>query len=127
MLVVADHPAGEAVAEDVAVPPMATVEALRIDAVQILHPVREPLDGRLDDEVVVRAHQAERVALPAVAADDEREQAQEVEAVGIVDENQPPEHAKSGDLEDPVRKLAASNAGHFADRTRASALTGFCG
>jgi hypothetical protein len=121
VVVVADHPAGEALAEDVAVPSMARVEALCVDAVQVLHPGRELLDGRLDDEVVVRAHEAERMALPAVAPDHQREQSEEVQAVGIVDEHQPAENAARGDLEDPVGKLSAANPGHTADRTRGSA------
>jgi hypothetical protein len=72
VLVVADHPAREARSEDVSVPAVAGVEALRVDAVQVLHAGREPLRRRLDDQVVVGAHEAERVALPPVARDDER-------------------------------------------------------
>src|SRR4051812_28655162 len=72
VLLVADHPRREAGAEDVAVATMPAIEALRVFTVQVLHPCGQPLDRRLDDQVVVRAHQAEGVAIPEVAPDDER-------------------------------------------------------
>jgi hypothetical protein len=102
VLVVADHPAGESLAEDVTVPLMTCVEALCIDAVQVLHSGRELLDGRLHDEVVMRAHEAERMAFPPVAANDERQQRQEEQAVGLVDEDHSPEDAARRHVQDAV-------------------------
>jgi hypothetical protein len=74
VVVVPDHPGGEPGSEDVAVAVVPPIEALCVDAVQVLHPGRELLGRRLDDEVVVRAHQAERVALPAMAPHDHGEE-----------------------------------------------------
>jgi hypothetical protein len=73
VLVVPDHPRSEAGSEDVAVAIVTAIETLGVHAVQVQHPRREALGHRLDDEVVVRAHQAEGVALPVVALDDEGE------------------------------------------------------
>jgi hypothetical protein len=71
VVVVPNHPRGEAGSEHVAVAIVATIEALGVRAVQILHSRREALRRRLEYEVVMRSHQTERVALPAVATDDE--------------------------------------------------------
>jgi hypothetical protein len=73
MVVVADDPRGEPRAEDVALAAVAPVEALGIDAVQVLHPGRQTRGGRLQDEVIVRPHQAEGMAVPLVAPDDQLE------------------------------------------------------
>jgi hypothetical protein len=102
MVVVADHPAGESRSEDVAVPAVAAVEALGIDAVQVLHPGRHLLRRRLDDQVVVRVHQAEGMAFPPVPADDEGQQRQEEQAVGLVDEDRSPEDAARRHVQDAV-------------------------
>jgi hypothetical protein len=51
-------------------PAVASVESLRVAAVELLEPRGELGDGRLDDEVVMVGHQAERVDAPVVLADD---------------------------------------------------------
>jgi hypothetical protein len=61
VLLVLDRDAGEAVAEQVPPAAVTPVEPLRIDAVQALHAGGEVVARRLDDEVVVVAHQVERV------------------------------------------------------------------
>src|SRR5690349_5298931 len=75
-----------AVAEEVAAPPVAAVEAARVGAVQPVHAASEVGDGRPEDEVVVRCHQAVGVELPAVALDrvgEERKERAAVDAVPV--------------------------------------------
>ena len=115
MVVVADDPGGEPRSEHVAVAVVPPVEALGVDAVQVLHAVRQSLGGRLQDEVVVRAHQAERMAVPPVSPDDEAEQTEEQQAVVIVDEDQAPEDAARGHVEDAVGQLAPADSRHAGD------------
>jgi len=69
VLVAVDHPGREASAPQVAMATVAEIECLRIAAVQVLHAARELLLRRLDEQVVVGAHQAHRVHAPAVAVD----------------------------------------------------------
>jgi hypothetical protein len=101
----------------VAVPVVPTIEAQGVRAVQVLHPGRQALSRRLDDEVVVRTHQAEGVAVPGVAIDNQREQREEVPSVVVVQVDEPPEDRSGGDVEDPVRQVATANARHEADRS----------
>jgi hypothetical protein len=117
VVVVADDPGGEPRSEHMAVAVMAPVEALGVDAVQVLHPRGQSLGGRLEDEVVVRAHQAERMAIPPVAPDDEPEQPEEPEAVVVVDEDQASKHAARGHVEDAVGHVAPADARHASDRS----------
>jgi hypothetical protein len=49
---------------------VASVERLRVVAVEALEAGRELLDGRLDDEVVMVRHQAEGVEPPVVLPHD---------------------------------------------------------
>jgi len=69
VLVAVDDPRGEASSPQMAVAAVAEVEPLRVAAVQVLHAARELLLRRLDEQVVVGAHQAHRVHAPAVAVD----------------------------------------------------------
>jgi hypothetical protein len=64
VVLVVDDAACEAVAEEVAVTAVTRVEPSRVASVQELHALRELLPRRLDEEVVVRAHEAESVDLP---------------------------------------------------------------
>jgi hypothetical protein len=69
VFVALDDPRGEAPAPEVAVAAVAQVEPLGIAAVQVLHPTRETRLRRLDEQVVVRAHQANGDHAPSVAID----------------------------------------------------------
>jgi hypothetical protein len=84
LLLVLDRTAPEPLAEEMAPASVARVEALRVAAVQPLEPGRQLGDGRLEDEVVVVGHQAERVHAPVVFAHRCCEQAQEDPAVVVV-------------------------------------------
>jgi hypothetical protein len=115
---VAQHVGGEPLAEEVALAPMAAVEAERVDAVQAFHAVRESLLRGFDDEVVVRSHQAMRVDVPAVLSRGCAEQRQEVQAVEVDDEDVSAACAMRGDVEIAVRELASREPRHDGDRTR---------
>ena len=112
VLVAFDRPCGEAVAEQVALAVVAKVEALRVDAVQVVEAAREPWLRRLDDEVVVRAHQTEHVHLPAVTRGRPGEDGEERAAVMIVAEDERRRHAESSDVEEAVRQVAAKRPCH---------------
>jgi hypothetical protein len=73
VVLVLDYARDEAVAPQVARASVLPVEALREDAVQALHALREQLAARLQDEVVVVTHQAEDVHLPSEAPNDRSE------------------------------------------------------
>lgn len=85
VLVGLDHPGGEAVAEEMSCAVVATVEGLRVDAVQALDAVREAPELRLHDEVVMVRHQAERVDSPLVTADDVCQEAEEEPALVVIE------------------------------------------
>jgi hypothetical protein len=61
-----DHPRPEALAEDVVLGAVPCVEGFGVLAVEVAHPVREVGGGRLDEQVVVVAHEAPDVEAPAV-------------------------------------------------------------
>jgi hypothetical protein len=62
-----DHPRPEPLAEDVVLAAVACVEGFRVLAVEVAHPVREVGGGRLDEQVVVVAHETPDVEAPAVS------------------------------------------------------------
>jgi hypothetical protein len=88
------------------------VEALRVDAVEALHAAGEERAGGLDDDVVVRAHQAEGVRPPVATVDDGAEEAQECAAVVVVPVRERAHHRPRGDVVDPVREVASQLSRH---------------
>jgi hypothetical protein len=68
-----DDPGPEALAEDVVAAPVPLVEGSGVAAVEVAHAVGEVRGRRLEDEVVVVAHQTACVDAPAVAALDSSE------------------------------------------------------
>jgi hypothetical protein len=74
----------EAPAEDVVASSVALVEGPRVAAVQVAHAVREVRFRRLDDQVVVVAHQAADVDPPLVPLHDPVEDLEEDDAVAVV-------------------------------------------
>jgi hypothetical protein len=94
---------------------MATVEALRVDAVQPVDPARERRLSRIDDCVVVRAHQAEGVTAPAESSDRRCEKPDERSVVGVVDKELRIGNAVRCQEESAGRKLAASHPRHGVD------------
>jgi hypothetical protein len=82
-----DHLRPEPPAEDVIYAPVAVVEAARVPAVEVAHPVGEIRLGRLDEKVIVVAHQAARVDAPAVAVHDPVQEVDEERAVAVVEDD----------------------------------------
>jgi hypothetical protein len=88
VVVVVDHHAcGEPVAEKVSLAVVAFVEAGGVAAVQEVHAVGELLPRRLDEEVVVRAHEAEGDDVPGEALDGgEQQQVHRAVVVDVAEE-----------------------------------------
>ena len=106
--VVADHPCREAALEEMAAPAVAAVEALGIGRVETVHGVREYVHRCLEDEVVVRVHEAPRVACSSRLPSGRLEEREEVEPIEVVDEERLALHAARGDVVDAfARKVLA--------------------
>ena len=84
---------------------MATVEPLGVHAVELPHSSREVRADRLDEHVVVIAHQAVGEHEPAVSLGNPSQQLEEALPVDIVDEDQPPFVPARDDVVDPVCDL----------------------
>jgi hypothetical protein len=67
----------------------------------------------MEDEVVVRRHEAQRVHRPPVALDAASKMAQKPQAIAVVEEDRAPVDAQRVDVEVPVRKRRAKHAGHL--------------
>jgi hypothetical protein len=87
---------------------------LCVDAVEALEPVGELLAQRLDHEVVVVRHQAERVDEPLVPDDDIRQEPEKEAAVGVVEEDRGSRHAAGTDVIDAVGEEVSGQARHGA-------------
>jgi hypothetical protein len=102
VVVVFDQARAEAVAEQVAPALVPRVEALGENPVQSLHPRREVLTERLDDDVEVVVHEAEDVDAPAEPPGDEHEESDPEPAVVVVAHDRHPCDAARGDVEDAL-------------------------
>jgi co-chaperonin GroES (HSP10) len=91
---------------------MPSVEGLRVVPVEALEAGRELLHGRLDDEVVVVRHQAERVELPVMLPDDHAEEPEEEAAVVVVAIDRDAPGTARGDVEVAVGEDVARKSGH---------------
>jgi hypothetical protein len=116
LVLVFDLSAPEALAEQVAPPAVASVERLGVTAVELLHSGRELGDGRLDDEVVVAGHQAERVHAPVLLAHDEAEEAEKGAAVLGIPVDGDPAGTSRCDVEPAVREEVSRQSGHLLQR-----------
>ena len=84
-------------------------------SVEQLHACGELLASGLDDDVVVVAHQAERVAPPVVGDDGRGEKHEEEATVLVVEEDRDLARAARADVEDPpLGELGARSARHDA-------------
>jgi len=81
---------------------MAAIESLRVQAVQAVHHRGQLLARRLDDEVVVRAHQAPREQADAEQSRRLLEEPEECLPVGVVCEDEDPAGSLRADVEEPV-------------------------
>lgn len=114
---VLDEPRGVAAGPQRAEPIPARVEALRVDAVQVLHPARQVWERRHDDEVVVRRHQTVRVQPPAEASSGAVEQRDEPPAVVVVGDDGAACDSTGPDVIVSVRVLDTEWTRHGRDRS----------
>jgi hypothetical protein len=103
------------------------VVTLRVPAVQELHAGGELGPGALDEQVVVGVHEAERAHLPAVTADDEPEQREEVAAVVVVAKEHDLGHGAGEGVVDAVGEDRTRQAGHRFDGSAAASANRPCG
>jgi len=112
VVVVGERACSEPVAEKMTAAPVAMVEGLRVASVQALHPRRELFAGAPHDQVVVVAHQAERVCDPGEASDRPREDGEEEPPIVVVAEDPASVHAAAVDVVGAVRKLRPCDPRH---------------
>ncbi len=84
MTLAIDDSRGEAVGEEVAEADVSLIEQLRVAAVQSLDSRREPDARGMENEVIVRRHQAERLDDPVVTLDADADMCEEHPPVCIV-------------------------------------------
>jgi hypothetical protein len=113
VVVVADDAARrEAVAEEVALPVVLTVELLRVHAVDAVQAAGERRLRCLDDEVVVVPEQRQRMDGPAVRVDGVVQEPEERETIADVAEDRAAVDAFDRDVEDAVWEPASEWSGH---------------
>jgi hypothetical protein len=120
VLVVLDHPGGEAFAPEVSPALVPAVEGLGVDAVDVLEAVREAPELGLDDQVVVVRHQAEGVDPPLLPLDGAREQAQEEAVLVGCAEDGGARNASRRHVVDAFRRELFPWAPHESDASRRS-------
>jgi hypothetical protein len=91
---------------------MALVEALRVCAGEKMHPGRQPLAGRLDDQVVVGAQDAAGVKAPAEPVGDELDERDELRPVQIAAVQQLASGRATGDVVEAVRQIGSAHPRH---------------
>jgi hypothetical protein len=112
-----DRLRGEAVGEQMAEATVALVEGLRVAALEALDAAGQLGLGAVEDEVVVRRHQAERVHRPAEAFRAGADVCEEEAPVVVVAEDRAAVHAARHHVEVPVRKRGSRHARHPAHET----------
>jgi hypothetical protein len=121
VILVADRPGGEALAEEGSDPVVDGVVLAGVGAVRRMQRPGEVLDAARDDRVVVRAHQAVGVEGNRLAAEGVLEQGQEEQAVGVGPEQHRLVHGIRGDVEEAVGERRPENASHGLHATAAEA------
>lgn len=96
---------------------MAFVELLRVAAVQLLDPAREPVSRRVEDEVVMRRHEAEGVDRPVEPLDASPEMREELTAVEVVVEDVAARDATRDHVEVTVGEKCAKHPRHGFDES----------
>ena len=98
--------------EEVAHEPVAAIDPLRVDAVELTHPFGEVGIGRLDDEVIVVRHLAIGMAAPVEPAAHIAEHREPRHAVLIVVIDRLAPITARGDVIEPAGKLDTEGSGH---------------
>lgn len=112
-----DRPRREAVREQVSEAPVALVERLRIAALQALETTRELHPRAVEDEMVVRRHEAKRVERPVIPLGARPHVGQERAPVVVVAEDRAAVHAACHDVEVAVRKRGSQDARHATNQS----------
>jgi hypothetical protein len=112
MLLALDRRRRETPFEQTALPRMALVEALGICAGEKMHPGRQPLAGRLEDQVVVGAHDAARVEAPAEPVGDQVDERDELRPVQVAAVEQLAARRATGDMVEAVRQIGSTHPRH---------------
>jgi hypothetical protein len=103
---------------------VALVEAERVDPVEAVHAAPQLRDGRLDDHVVVRRHQAVHVDEPVEAVDAVREETEERDPVDVVAIDLAAVDSERRDMEDPIWELGAQLPRHGRERSAGEPVFG---
>ncbi len=112
---VLDEPSAEALLVEVPFAPVPSVEPLRVQAQETVHAGRDLLSRRLDQEVIVRAHQAPGVHSPVEHLNGLCQQLEEVLAVDVVEVEVDAADAAGRHVKAAVlRKKRARSARHVA-------------
>jgi hypothetical protein len=112
VILVVDDPGRVAVAEQMSLALVPSVEALRVDAVEAVDAAGHQLNGRLEQQVVVRAHEAVSDAAPAEAADALPEQLEELQPVLVVNEDERVLDSVRRDVKEAVGEVGSKPACH---------------
>jgi len=104
VLLVADEPRREPVAEEVPPAIVPPVELLRVGSVHPLHAGRQRPELALDDQMEMGVHQAPRDHPPAALENLSREQREHEPALGIGGEDRRRPDPADRDVEEPVRR-----------------------
>jgi hypothetical protein len=102
VLVVPDQLGVESLLEQVSDATVPSVELLRVDPVEALHPTRKRVAIAFHDRMEVVRHQAESLHPQLFASDDATEQRHEEPIVLSVPVDDAPVHPAHGHMEDPV-------------------------
>jgi hypothetical protein len=116
-----DGSRGEAVGEQVAEAAVPLVERLRVAALEPLDAAGELGLRAVEDEVVVRRHQAERVHRPAIALGARVDVGEEEAPVVVVAEDRAAVDPARHHVEVPVRKRGSWHPRHAAHETAPAA------
>jgi hypothetical protein len=102
-----DRRGPETVAEEMPPASVAAVEGLGVQTVQAVEAGGEARAARLEYDVVVVRHQAERVTVPGEAMSDVCEEAKKAAAVEVVDHDRGAVDTASGHVEVAVSQLVS--------------------
>src|SRR5437868_3118589 len=91
---------------------MLAIEVLGVLPVEPVHPGLKVVRGDIEEQVVMRRHEAERVACPVKAADRPGEPPAEVGTIEVVPEHWDRACAPRGDVVDPAWDVASRLSSH---------------
>jgi hypothetical protein len=118
VIFVMDHPRGEALGQEGASPPVTGVVFARVMAVEPVEGAGELARRSLDDDVVVRSHDAVGMKRQAGPSHSSSEVDHEEQPIAVVAEEHRLPDRLSRDVEEAGRQVAAADSSHGFDATR---------